>query len=47
MGSDWEVSTHSRLKAAGKQFGFVQFGENVSTHSRLKAAGKRWGKNGF
>ena len=35
------VSTHSRLKAAGKQFGFIQFGKNVSTHSRLKAAGNR------
>ena len=33
------VSTHSRLKAAGR-YGFaVRLCRNVSTHSRLKAAG--------
>ncbi len=34
------VSTHSRLKAAGKLFEFVRVMERVSTHSRLKAAGE-------
>ena len=34
------VSTHSRLKAAGR-YGFaVRLCRNVSTHSRLKAAGR-------
>ena len=33
------VSTHSRLKAAGKAYAYKQFVGHVSTHSRLKAAG--------
>ncbi|EFV81306.1 prenyltransferase/squalene oxidase [Neisseria mucosa C102] len=33
------VSTHSRLKAAGKVERVVQSVKVVSTHSRLKAAG--------
>ena len=33
------VSTHSRLKAAGRQGKAVIGGRAVSTHSRLKAAG--------
>ena len=33
------VSTHSRLKAAGKGGGVGGSGKGVSTHSRLKAAG--------
>ena len=33
------VSTHSRLKAAGKEFGYSLADIKVSTHSRLKAAG--------
>ena len=33
------VSTHSRLKAAGKSLLFFIIDVNVSTHSRLKAAG--------
>ena len=37
-----EVSTHSRLKAAGiSYFWIVQYNFAVSTHSRLKAAGPR------
>ena len=40
---EWEeeewVSTHSRLKAAGKEAGESYTVDNVSTHSRLKAAG--------
>ena len=34
-----EVSTHSRLKAAGKRKRFAKWAKEVSTHSRLKAAG--------
>ena len=34
------VSTHSRLKAAGKQLEQQKNVTNVSTHSRLKAAGR-------
>ena len=34
------VSTHSRLKAAGKTSGESMSESSVSTHSRLKAAGK-------
>ena len=38
-----QVSTHSRLKAAGS----INFSDfcftRVSTHSRLKAAGREWG----
>ena len=34
-----DVSTHSRLKAAGCCFGLFDFIRIVSTHSRLKAAG--------
>ena len=34
-----EVSTHSRLKAAGNFFSTVFNQGDVSTHSRLKAAG--------
>ena len=37
---DVNVSTHSRLKAAGKPNGCLQIIMQVSTHSRLKAAGK-------
>ena len=33
------VSTHSRLKAAGRRAGGSKRGDTVSTHSRLKAAG--------
>ena len=33
------VSTHSRLKAAGRKVGRARAGKHVSTHSRLKAAG--------
>ena len=33
------VSTHSRLKAAGRLAGFFDKDYDVSTHSRLKAAG--------
>ena len=36
-----EVSTHSRLKAAGTHKGTQQRVILVSTHSRLKAAGRR------
>ena len=36
-----QVSTHSRLKAAGKAKRRVPSPERVSTHSRLKAAGGR------
>ena len=35
------VSTHSRLKAAGRKLGFAAHTVFVSTHSRLKAAGLR------
>ena len=35
----FKVSTHSRLKAAGFEFGFCGKSVAVSTHSRLKAAG--------
>ena len=35
------VSTHSRLKAAGAEFGEKYAAYLVSTHSRLKAAGNR------
>ena len=35
------VSTHSRLKAAGRLFDDIFHLETVSTHSRLKAAGRR------
>ena len=34
-----DVSTHSRLKAAGFQIFAFYLKEEVSTHSRLKAAG--------
>ena len=34
------VSTHSRLKAAGRSSGEHETARIVSTHSRLKAAGK-------
>ena len=34
-----EVSTHSRLKAAGILASLTNIFDNVSTHSRLKAAG--------
>ena len=34
-----EVSTHSRLKAAGKAYQQRYKQDDVSTHSRLKAAG--------
>ena len=37
-----EVSTHSRLKAAGSTAGFPADAAAVSTHSRLKAAGSVW-----
>ncbi len=37
------VSTHSRLKAAGKSVGRWHLVKIVSTHSRLKAAGIRVG----
>ena len=33
------VSTHSRLKAAGRFLKSLRFASMVSTHSRLKAAG--------
>ena len=35
----WQVSTHSRLKAAGNCVNITGFEIDVSTHSRLKAAG--------
>ena len=35
----WRVSTHSRLKAAGRHYMQFIHDEYVSTHSRLKAAG--------
>ena len=35
-----EVSTHSRLKAAGWRASFKVIDNMVSTHSRLKAAGR-------
>ena len=35
-----KVSTHSRLKAAGKRGCIMQSIGGVSTHSRLKAAGR-------
>ena len=35
-----DVSTHSRLKAAGRKFSVLCADEHVSTHSRLKAAGQ-------
>ena len=38
-GVEVEVSTHSRLKAAGPPFIFFSSTRSVSTHSRLKAAG--------
>ena len=37
--SDYEVSTHSRPKAAGKQSRIIIYFYKVSTHSRPKAAG--------
>ena len=36
-----DVSTHSRLKAAGDREEAVSTAIEVSTHSRLKAAGLR------
>ena len=36
---DTPVSTHSRLKAAGRVKSYPIKTETVSTHSRLKAAG--------
>ena len=38
---DVEVSTHSRLKAAGIVVPISAMPSAVSTHSRLKAAGSR------
>ena len=38
-GAAGSVSTHSRLKAAGKRGGVINHEIVVSTHSRLKAAG--------
>ena len=35
-----DVSTHSRLKAAGAEWVAASRADAVSTHSRLKAAGK-------
>ena len=35
-----DVSTHSRLKAAGASLNVASSTDIVSTHSRLKAAGK-------
>ena len=35
-----QVSTHSRLKAAGRMSGLPDAVNSVSTHSRLKAAGR-------
>ena len=42
-----KVSTHSRLKAAGRARPFSRAVEDVSTHSRLKAAGARGQSPGF
>ena len=39
IGAHFEVSTHSRLKAAGYAVADFQTIFAVSTHSRLKAAG--------
>ena len=39
MYDGYEVSTHSRLKAAGSPQNLMYDGYEVSTHSRLKAAG--------
>ena len=39
VGDSSDVSTHSRLKAAGLPPPYQQSGKYVSTHSRLKAAG--------
>ena len=36
-----DVSTHSRLKAAGSVVSMKTYDIKVSTHSRLKAAGSR------
>ena len=41
------VSTHSRLKAAGRPDGWTTFAQPVSTHSRLKAAGTEPGETVF
>ena len=41
--SDHQVSTHSRLKAAGINLLEKEFKHGVSTHSRLKAAGESAG----
>ena len=38
-----DVSTHSRLKAAGTEIGSKLLLVGVSTHSRLKAAGPSMG----
>ena len=35
------VSTHSRLKAAGRRDAVARADDSVSTHSRLKAAGNQ------
>ena len=40
MYDGYAVSTHSRLKAAGKLPPLILPKFDVSTHSRLKAAGK-------
>ena len=40
-----KVSTHSRLKAAGKAYNAAAKTDDVSTHSRLKAAGWMLGWN--
>ena len=37
-----DVSTHSRLKAAGRSWQASQAAWSVSTHSRLKAAGVKF-----
>ena len=41
------VSTHSRLKAAGRHWISIHLGIGVSTHSRLKAAGNAIAFNDF
>ena len=45
LGLSDSVSTHSRLKAAGKSVGQVKAEDAVSTHSRLKAAGLDSGRS--
>ena len=43
LGMSADVSTHSRLKAAGSRNYKLRYTMCVSTHSRLKAAGERVG----